>query len=449
MTALTAVCLIVLSSCGMSRAHQPTTPVAHAAPSATATPSPTPSPTPTPKPSPTPTAGSASAPGVPFTLRVLVESELAGMSLDEKLGQMLLIETYYQTDTPDVYNMVHNLHAGALIIYGKNMSTPQQLHDYIAAVQADSDIPLLITMDEEGGNVDRLGSQHFNTPLPSAQWLGASGNPQLAYQAGMQAGQELTALGINTDLAPVVDVKAAPNPIEGPRLFGSDPKTVDTYAAQFLKGLQKYSIIACLKHWPGIGSVTEDPHETLPTLQRTNAQLQATEFAAFKGMLALNPGMVMVTHVIVPGIDPTLPATLSPKVVQGTLRDQYGYQGVVMTDSLYMKGISLKYSLGQAAVMSVEAGDDLLEGAWDSTSMGWMLTALKQAIQSGQISMARIDESVRRILTLKATHGIFSKSLFKPVARAGRSERVLRRGEIMTLDPDLPSVADVPRMAWR
>ncbi|HEX6122631.1 MAG TPA: glycoside hydrolase family 3 N-terminal domain-containing protein, partial [Ktedonobacterales bacterium] len=356
MIVLTAICLITLSSCGMRSTHQPAPPVAHAQPTATATPPPTPPPPPT----PTPTTTGADEPGVPFTVRVLVESELAGMTLDQKLGQMLLIETYYQTDTPDVYNMVHNLHAGALIIYGKNMSTRQQLHDYIAAVQGNADIPLLITMDEEGGNVDRLGSQKFYPPLPSAQWLGSTGDPQLAYQVGMQAGRELTALGINTDLAPVVDVQTVPNPIEGPRLYGSDPKTVDTYAAQFLKGLQKYGIIACLKHWPGIGSVTEDPHLTLPTLQRTNAQLQSTEFAAFKGMLPLNPGMIMVTHVIVPGIDPKLPATLSPKVVQGTLRDKYGYQGVVMTDSLYMKGISLKYNLGQAAVMSVQAGDDLL-----------------------------------------------------------------------------------------
>jgi beta-N-acetylhexosaminidase len=170
--------------------------------------------------------------------------------------------------------------------------------------------------------------------------------------------------------------------------------------------LQQQRVIGCLKHWPGIGGVVDDPHETLPTITASRATLEATEFAPFRNLLALNPGMFMVTHVLVPALDPTLPATLSPTLVQGVLRGELGYDGVVMTDSLYMKGISLHYSLGEAAVLSVIAGDDLLEGAWDAYSMREMLGALKAAIAAGRISPARIDQSVRRILRLKQRYGL-------------------------------------------
>jgi beta-N-acetylhexosaminidase len=236
--------------------------------------------------------------------------------------------------------------------------------------------------------------------------LSASGDPALAEQAGAKAAHEMQALGINTDLAPVVDVRSIPNAVEYTRIYGDDPTTVEEYAGAFLTGLQESDEIACLKHWPGIGSISLDPHATLPTVTRTLPQLQSTDFATFRKLLALNPGMIMVTHVVVQALDPTMPATLSPLMVNGVLRGQLGYQGVVMTDSLYMKAISDRYNLSEAAVLSVEAGDDLLEGAYNSYSMSAMLAALKAAISSGSISTDRINQSVLRILELKARFGL-------------------------------------------
>ncbi|MGE5335673.1 MAG: glycoside hydrolase family 3 protein [Nitrososphaerota archaeon] len=352
------------------------------------------------------TPGSASDLRRELLIRYTVDQLMKGMTLDEKLGQMFLIETTYKSYTWDVNNMVVGMHAGAMIVYAQNITDWQQLHDYLASIQAHARIPMIVSMDEEGGDVDRLGFLKLDPPLPSAQALAATGNPKAAYNAGVTAAREMTALGINTNLAPEVDVRTTPAAIEWTRLFGNDPATVDRYAGAFLHGLQDNGVIGCLKHWPGIGSITLDPHKTLPTIDRTMAQLQSTEFASFKGLLADDPGMIMVTHVIVPEIDPNLPATLSPKVVQGTLRDKLGYQGVVMTDSLYMQGIALHYTLPQAAVMSVEAGDDLLEGAFDTYSMRGMIQAIKNAMNSGQISQARIDQSVRRILTLKVRFGL-------------------------------------------
>jgi len=331
---------------------------------------------------------------------------LAHMSLDEKLGQMIMVETYSQGYSGDIAYMVEQQHAGAVIIYQKNMVSPGQLGGMIGGVQAHAGIPLFITMDEEGGNVDRLGYLHFAPPLPSARWLGSTGNPHNAYDAGSRAAAELKALGINVDLAPVADVRSIPNPVIGQRIYGSDPGTVDAYAGAFLDGVQQNGVIGTLKHWPGIGSIALDPHKTLPTDTRSLSQLESTDFAAFRGLLDKQPGMIMVTHVLVQAIDPSMPSSLSPKVVQETLRDEMGYQGVVITDNLWMKGVSLRYSLGEASVLAVLAGDDLLEGPWNPGSMRGVLDALKNAVQSGRISMDRIDQSVRRILTLKAKYGI-------------------------------------------
>jgi len=394
--------LLVMAGCSVSLGG-------HA--SATQTPSATVEPTATPFAAngPQPST-SASANQLAQERQAMIEQTAAydtsQMTLDEKLGQLFLIETYYQTYTPDIDNMVVGMHAGATIIYGKNMQDPAQLKAYIASLQAHATIPLLVTMDEEGGVVDRLGFYKFFPPLPAASDIGASGNPTNAYNEGAQAAQEMLQEGINTDLAPVVDVQTNPAAVEGTRLYGSDPNTVTQYAGAFLNGLQRNGVAGTLKHWPGIGSTAADPHLTLPTITHDQSTLNSVDFAPFRALLADNPAMIMVTHVIVPAYDPNMPATLSPIMVQGILRNQLGYNGVVMTDSLYMQGIAIHYTLPQAGVLAIEAGDDLLEGAFDTNSMSQMIQALKDAISSGAITVNRIDESVQRILALKIRFGL-------------------------------------------
>ena len=203
-----------------------------------------------------------------------VNSYLSQMSLAEKVGQMIMFETYSQNYDYSMAQTVSAMHAGAIIIYGKNMKTPEQLTQFIADAQAHTKIPMLVTTDEEGGNVDRLGFVKFNDPLPSAQYLGNTGDPKLAYDAGVRAAKELAAYGINTDLAPVVDVRTVQGQVEGPRLFGTTPQKVDAYAGQFLLALQQNGIIGTLKHWPGIGSTTLDPHKTLPTINKSKSELR-------------------------------------------------------------------------------------------------------------------------------------------------------------------------------
>lgn len=424
---LVCLCLLALAACtDLGEGHpNPRRPIGEGAAVSQATPTRATSATPTP-------TGNQLPPGI----RETVQWYMAHMTLDQKLGQMFLIETVWKGYNADVDNMVHGMHAGAMIIYNQNIDSEDQLRQYITTIQAHADLPMLISTDEEGGLVDRLSA--FYPPRPAAQDLAATGDPAQAEQTAAGIARDFKTIGINTDLAPVVDVRSDPNAIEYTRLFGDDPATVDRYAGAFLQGLQRNGIIGTLKHWPGIGSVTQDPHETLPTITRSRAELEATDFATFRHLLADDPGIIMVTHVIVQAIDPTMPATLSPKMVNGVLRGELGYQGVVMTDSLYMKGISLRYSLGEAAVLSVIAGDDLLEGAWDTGSMTEMLDALKAAIAQGRISEGRIDQSVERILTLKALYGMLQLH----DTQRTKGGRLPGSGPNASLGP---SAADVPR----
>jgi beta-N-acetylhexosaminidase len=237
--------------------------------------------------------------------------------------------------------------------------------------------------------------------------MAATGNPNTALTQGTQQAKWMLELGINADLAPVVDVHTVDPPILESRMFGRDPKTVATYAGAFLHGLQKNGVAACLKHFPGLGAVTSDPHNGLPVVQRSMAELEKIDLAPYKLMLQqYQPAMIMSTDVLMPAIDPHLPAELSPKAIKGLLRGELGYDGVVITDGLYMGGISQRWSLSEAAVLSIIAGDDMIEGPYTPSLVADVVTALKEAIQQGRLSIAQVDQAVRRILLLKVQYGI-------------------------------------------
>jgi beta-N-acetylhexosaminidase len=269
----------------------------------------------------------------------------------------------------------------------------------------DAKIPLLIGTDQEGGLVNRLYT--FHGYLPSAAAMAATGNPQYAYNQGAMSAKWMLQLGINADLAPVVDVHTVDPPVLQTRMFGSTPEAVATYAGAFLNGLQQNSVIGTLKHFPGLGAITSDPHAGLPTVDRSLAQLESIDLAPYKLMLQKDhPAMVMSTDVLVPAIDPSLPAELSPKAIDGVLRQQLGFNGVVITDGLYMGGIIQRWSLTQAAVLSIIAGDDLIEGPYTASQVAQVIAAFKQALADGQLTIERINQSVQRILLMKMQYGI-------------------------------------------
>lgn len=334
------------------------------------------------------------------------------MSLDQKLGQLIVVEylgNSYQGS--GLQYMVQQQYVGGVLYQyvNRNFTAPEDtiagMTAFSRQIQQDAQIPLLLGTDQEGGEVNRLLT--FHGPLPSAEAIAATGNPQDAFDQGAQAAKWMVQLGMNADLAPVVDVHTVNPPILQTRMFGSTPQAVETYAGAFLDGLQQNGIAGCLKHFPGLGAVTSDPHFGLPTINRDMNDLENIDLAPYKVMIAKNhPAMIMDTDVVMSAIDPTLPAELSPKAVNGVLRSELGYDGVVITDGLYMHGISERWSLSEAAVLSIIAGDDLVEGPYTVSQVASVLTAFKQALQSGRLTEARIDQSVERILLMKVETGM-------------------------------------------
>jgi beta-N-acetylhexosaminidase len=341
-----------------------------------------------------------------------VQQIMAGMTLDQKLGQLIIVEYLGNSYTgTELQYMIKNQYVGGFLYQesNHNFSPPynviSNVADFSRQAMRDAKIPLLIGTDQEGGLVNRLYT--FHGYLPSATEMAASGNPQTAFNQGSLAAKWMLQLGINADLAPVVDVHTVDPPILETRMFGSTPTAVATYAGAYLDALQQNNVAGCLKHFPGLGAVTSDPHLGLPTINRSLADLEKIDLAPYKLMIQKDhPAMVMSTDVLIPAIDPNLPAELSSKAINDLLRQQLGYNGVVITDGLYMQGITEKWSLSQASVLSIIAGDDLVEGPYSASQVAAVVAAFKQAIQQGRLSLDRIDQSVQRILLMKIQYGL-------------------------------------------
>jgi beta-N-acetylhexosaminidase len=332
------------------------------------------------------------------------------MSLDQKLGQMVIVEFYGATLNSDLIQMIQGKRVSGVLIENKNgnAQTRDQLVALNKAMQGQAHIPLFITTDFEGGLVNEL--RRITGERSSEATIGATGNPQVAYAAGRNAATDLTSLGLNVNFMPIVDVLTNPNnPGLPDRTFGSDPTLVTNMGRAYLKGLTDGGVIGCLKHFPGLGSASIDPHFSLPQMNRSLATLNQVDFVPYRTLI--NEGivpMVMVTHILNPQLDPTLPTSLSPGVVTKLLRQQLNFKGVIISDTLWMGGISNTYSLAQAAVLAVKAGTDLLLGPRGLSDTQNMIFGLHQAVMSGQISMGQINASVQRILEMKLHYKILT-----------------------------------------
>ena len=327
------------------------------------------------------------------------------MSLDEEIGQLIMVEYAESTYSSDLDYMINNLHAGGVIMYEFQMQTFNQTKNDIAEMQRRADLPLLISTDEEGGPYVHRLSNIYGYRI-SASDIAATGNPNFATQQGLKAAHDLLSLGINENLAPDVDVNLVNGYDMVTRSFGNTPQSVIEYAGAYMKGLQGAGVIACIKHFPGLGDAVTDAHTSLPVVNRTKDQIYSVELAPFKAFIQspdrlLNPGMIMPTDVLMPAIDPVYPAELSHIFMTDILRKQFGYDGVVLTDALYMQGISQKWSMPEAAVLALNAGNDMLLGPTGTDQMVAMINGIKAALQNGTLLKSRIDEAATRIIALK------------------------------------------------
>ncbi|WP_338443649.1 glycoside hydrolase family 3 protein [Bacillus spizizenii] len=358
------------------------------------------------------------------------------MTLDEKLGQMLMPdfrnwqkegESSQQALTEmneEVAGLIKKYQFGGVILFAENVKTTRQTVQLTDAYQkASPKIPLMLSIDQEGGIVTRLGE---GTNFPGNMALGAARSRINAYQAGTLIGKELSALGINTDFSPVMDINNNPdNPVIGVRSFSSNRELTARLGLYTMKGLQRQDIASALKHFPGHGDTDVDSHYGLPLVSHSQERLREVELYPFQRAIDDGADMVMTAHVQFPAFDDTtykskldgsdilVPATLSKKVMTGLLRQEMGFNGVIITDALNMKAIADHFGQEEAVVMAIKAGVDIALMPASVTSLkeeqkyARVIQALKEALKNGDIPEHQINKSVERIISLKIKRGMY------------------------------------------
>lgn len=390
-----AVCLILslllaLSACG-------TAPEEPALPSPDAEGVATPAPTPTPEPTPTPD---------PVLTRA--EELLAGMSLREKLCQLMIVRPEVLTGESPVTAAgettrlaLEQYPVGGLIYSVDNLVTQEQTREMIENTQSYSKIPLIISADEEGGNVGRLMYKLGTTFIHSMYSYKDMGE-DTAYQNALTIGTDMVSCLFNTDFAPVADVWTNPaNTVIGDRAYSDEFGQASELVAAAVRGFTESGVICCVKHFPGHGDTSTDTHEGAAVVDKSLEELRAGEFLPFEAGIEAGVDMVMVGHITVTAVDDE-PATISHEVITGLLREELGWDGVVVTDSLDM-GALAGYEIGEVCVKYLKAGGDIMLGIPDLAAA---LTALETAVTEGRLTEQRIDESALRVLMLKLSHGV-------------------------------------------
>lgn len=349
----------------------------------------------------------------PHSKSLVVDQIVQGMTLDEKIWQMFFV-------TPeDICNVgtviqagettkqaLRDYPVGGLIYFDKNIESREQLSLMLKNTSAYSKVPPFLSIDEEGGRVSRLGNADIGiTKHPPMAEVGATNDPENAREIGVTLGKELKELGFNMDFAPVADILAIEtNQDIGDRSFGTDPELVGKMVAAQVAGMQSQNLSATLKHFPGCGSTDANTHLESGASARTLDEMRTAEFVPFQAGIDAGADFVMIAHMSAPAItgDET-PSILSPVIVTDLLRKELGFAKVIITDALNMGAITSVYTPEESAVLAIEAGVDMLLMPPDVHKA---FQAVKSAVESGRIPEGRIDESVRRILTLKQERGI-------------------------------------------
>ena len=354
-----------------------------------------------------------------------VEETLAGLTVDEKVGQLVTpsFRSVYTSSESDVFDdlasLVREHHVGGMHVFGARRERPDVLLNPTYArtalgqplaaasllnrLQAMVDVPLLVTADFETGVGFRMvGATNF----PRAMAFGAAGDPRLAFEAGRITAVEARAIGIHVNFAPVADVNNNPrNPVINTRAFGEDPTTVGRLAAAYIEGLAAGGMIAAAKHFPGHGDTDVDSHLELPVIRHPRERLESVELPPFRAGIAAGAGGVMTAHVALPALDPDAgrPATFSRRIASGLLRDELGFDGLVFTDSMRMRAVTRLLPPGRAAARAVAAGHDVVLHSPDDRAA---LAGITAAVRDGTIDGVQLDRSVRRVLEAKAHLGL-------------------------------------------
>lgn len=353
------------------------------------------------------------------------ESRINSLSQEEKVGQIMMCYFEGPSLSANLKRMIADLKIGGVILYSSrgNIVSTEQTADLCRSLRSFASSsgawPLFIGIDQEGGLIQRI--TEGVTRFPGNMALGAAQDEMLAAEAAAVMARELSALGINLNFAPVADVNNNPfNPVIGVRAFGSSPELVSRLSGAMASAFAKEGVIPSAKHFPGHGNTETDSHSGLPLISSTREELEKTEFPPFRTLVASGVPMVMTAHVLVPALDPELPATLSPSIL-GMLRKEMGFSGVIITDSMGMGALKKGRTIADAAVEAFNAGADILlfgaDRGYEEQEHFVIYEALLEACRNGTIPEQRLDDAVEKILDLKTEAGLFREDKERRNAR--------------------------------
>jgi beta-N-acetylhexosaminidase len=337
------------------------------------------------------------------------------------IGQLLIGSLPGVTITPDIRSLAREFSLGGITLFARNIEAPEQVAELSIDTQTlAAELPLWVSVDQEGGRVARLRKPF--TEWPPMAVLGRSGSTELASRFAAALAVELAAVGITLDYAPVLDIHTNPtNPVIGDRALAENADTVARLGAAIVRGLQDNGIAACGKHFPGHGDTSVDSHLDLPIVEHPPDRLRRVEGVPFREAIRAGVAFIMTAHVLVPSLDEARPATLSRRIVQNILRDELGYQGVILSDDLEMKALARSYAVPDAAVEAIAAGCDAVlvcSGSVDAQAA--TLEELVHAVEDGRIAYKRLEDALQRLRRAK------ERFLAAPVAaRAPRLQHVL------------------------
>ncbi len=337
-----------------------------------------------------------------------LEEQIRKMTLEEKIGQMVIVGLDgYEVDE-NAASMIREHLVGGFILFRTNVKSSGQLLALINALKkenSDNKVPLFLSVDEEGGRISRM-PEDINK-LPSNKESGEVNDRDFSYQIGGLLAQEIKAFGFNIDFAPVLDIFSNPkNTVIGDRAFGSDADIVSKLGIETMKGIREGGVIPVVKHFPGHGDTTVDSHVGLPSIDYDMDRLTGFELVPFKAAIDNQADAVMVAHILLSKIDAENPATMSEAIITGLLRNRLGFNGVVITDDMTMGAIVDNYDIGDAAVRSVNAGSDIVLVCHGNEKRLAVIDALIDAADNGTITEQRLNESVYRILKMKSKYGL-------------------------------------------
>lgn len=345
-----------------------------------------------------------------------VDSVFNSLTPDQRLGQLFMVAAYSNRDSAHIQSLeklIREQHIGGLIFFQGGPVRQARMTNHLQSI---SKVPLMLAMDAEWGIGMRLDS---TIDYPRQMTLGAIQDDSLVHRFGQEVARQMKRMGMHINFAPVVDVNSnAANPVIGTRSFGEDRYNVARKGVAYMRGMQNERIMACAKHFPGHGDTDSDSHHTLPIIRHGYERLDSLELYPFKRMIDNGVGSMMVAHLYIPTLDntPNLASTLSPKVVNGLLKDTLGFDGLIFTDALNMKGVSKYFGPGEVEMKALLAGNDVMEFAEDVPKA---MQLIRKAVEEGRITQKEIDERCRKVLNAKAWFGLHH---YRPVKVEGLVE---------------------------